>query len=61
MGKTDDGESAHAVWRNRAAAAVRWQGDEGGSAHAALPADALTRTYVGYRESREKPLIAVPG
>ena len=39
MGKTDDGESAHA----------------------ALPADALTRTYVVYRESREEPLMAVPG
>ena len=35
--------------------------DDGRSAHTALPADALTWTYVGYRESREEPLIAVPG
>ena len=35
--------------------------DDGGSAHAALPADTLTRTFVIYRESREEPLIAVPG
>ena len=35
--------------------------DDDGSAHAALPADALTRTYVVYRESREEPLMAVPG
>ena len=35
--------------------------DDGGSAHATLPADTLTRTYVVYRESREEPLAAVPG